>query len=135
MNSVILRAATRLLVTLMLLFSLFLLWRGHNLPGGGFIGGLFAASSFALYGIAFGPDKAREIVRVSPTTLCGAGLLAAVAAGFLGLFASKPFMAGVWGSLGGVKVGSPLLFDIGVYLVVIGFTLGVLLTMEEEERA
>lgn len=136
MNSLILRTGTRLLVTLMLLFSLFLLWRGHNLPGGGFIGGLFAASAFALHAIAFSPAEARQILRVDPRTLCGVGLVAACFAGLIGLGLGDPFMTGKWIELptGGdpLKLGTPLIFDIGVYLVVIGFTLTTLLTIEEE---
>ena len=55
MNSLILNTATRFLVALMLVFSIYLLWRGHNEPGGGFVGGLIAAIGFALYAIAYGP--------------------------------------------------------------------------------
>ena len=78
MSSLILRAATRVLAPMMLMLSLFLLWRGHNLPGGGFIGGLVATSAIALQGIAFGPEAARRTLVLPPAVLAGVGLVAAV---------------------------------------------------------
>ena len=78
-NSPIFRTAARLLMPLLLLFSVFLLLRGHNEPGGGFVGGLVAAAAFALYAIAFGVQRARQALLVKPMTLLGAGLLIALA--------------------------------------------------------
>lgn len=130
--SVILQSATRLLVTLMLLFSLFLLWRGHNLPGGGFIGALVAVSAFALYAIAFGVEAARTMLRMDPRTMIGVGLLFGVVAGFFGLGVGLPYMTGLWVEFGALKLGTPLIFDIGVFLVVIGSTLAVIFSLEEE---
>lgn len=136
MNSLILKTGARFLVPLMVLFSLFLLWRGHNLPGGGFIGGLFAATAFCLYAIAFTPAEARKIVIIDPRSISGLGVLFAITAGLIGLLSGQPFMTGVWLDIptldGPVGVGTPLIFDIGVYLVVIGFTLTTLLTLDEE---
>ena len=74
LNSVILRSATSLLIAVLLLFSVFLLLRGHDLPGGGFIGGLLAASAVALYAIAYGPSAAARLLRVAPQALIGWGL-------------------------------------------------------------
>ena len=81
MNSPIFRTAARLLMPLLLLFSVFLLFRGHNQPGGGFVGGLIAAAAFALYAIAFGVQRARQALLVRPMTLLGAGLLIALVSG------------------------------------------------------
>ena len=81
MNSPIFRTAARLLMPLLLLFSVFLLLRGHNEPGGGFVGGLVAAAAFALYGIAFGVQRARQALLVKPMTLLGVGLLIALLSG------------------------------------------------------
>ena len=74
-NSPIFRTAARLLMPLLLLFSVFLLLRGHNQPGGGFVGGLIAAAAFALYGIALAYSACRQALLVRPMTLLGAGLL------------------------------------------------------------
>jgi multicomponent Na+:H+ antiporter subunit B len=139
MNSLILRTAVRLLVVLLLVFSVFIFFRGHDEPGGGFIGGLIAAGAFALYSVAFGPKKTREMLRVSPRALLGFGLAAGVASGLLALFSGQAFLTGQWGefSFGNLdmKIGSPLLFDIGVYSVVVGFVLAFVLSLDELEGA
>ena len=138
MKSLILSTASRYLLPMLLLFSAFLLLRGHNLPGGGFSGGLVAAAGFTLYGFGVGMREARRLLRVSPATLIGTGLLMALASGAAALLVGEPFMTGQWGSLAvgeteGVKVGTPLLFDVAVFLVVIGSTLAVILTLGEED--
>lgn len=136
MSSVILRTATRFLMPMMLLFSAFLLLRGHNLPGGGFVGGLVAASAFALYAFVFGGDEARRLLYVDPRALIGAGLVIALGSGCVALAGGDAFLTGHWYQLevGGpdkVKLGTPLLFDIGIYLVVLGAALAMVLTMAE----
>lgn len=137
MNSLILKTATRLLFALLLLFSLFLFFRGHNEPGGGFIGGLIGAGAFTLFAVAYGPAKSREILRVQPRLLLGLGLLFAAASGIIAMFTGQPFLTGAWTFpiLFGAELhlGSPLIFDIGVYLVVVGFTLAVIFSLEEEK--
>ena len=137
MDSLILRTATRLIVALMLIFSLFLLWRGHNLPGGGFIGSLVAATAFALYAMACGPAAVRSALRVDPRVIAGLGLLVAMIAGILAAFAGDPFLTGLWSKpeFGGavLPLGTPLLFDIGVYLTVLGAVLSIMLALEERE--
>lgn len=136
-SSVILQTATRLLMTLLLLESVFLLLRGHNEPGGGFIGGLVAASAFVLCALAYDVPTARRALRVDPQRLIGAGLLAAATSAAASLVRGEPFLTGQWGTvrvpgLLRIDVGTPLLFDVGVYLVVIGVTLLIVLTLAEE---
>lgn len=138
MTSLILRTTTRYLTPLLLIFSVFLLWRGHNQPGGGFAGGLVAAATFALLSIAFGAAQARRVLQVEPHVLIGVGLLIALASGVIGMLSGYPFMTGVWGYLqlpgfAPVDVGTPVLFDLGVYLVVIGVTLLIIFSLEEAE--
>jgi multicomponent Na+:H+ antiporter subunit B len=135
MTSLILSTAIRYLFPLLLLFSVFLLLRGHNEPGGGFVGGLVVAAAFALHAIAYGVAAARRTLAIDPRALIGLGLLMAVTGGVLALVAGQPFMTGLWSGqtmpvLG--KVGTPLLFDTGVYLVVIGVTLTIIFTLAEE---
>ena len=137
MSSLILRAATRLLTPLMLMFSLFLLWRGHNLPGGGFIGGLVATAAIALQGIAFGPEAARRTLVLPPAAIAGLGLAAAVTSTLGAAFAGKPFFTGLWlkldmGDGAILPLSTPLLFDIGVYLVVVGGVTALGLALEED---
>lgn len=143
MHSLILQTATRLLTVLMLLFSLFILWRGHNEPGGGFIGGLIAATAFALHGAAFGADAVRRIMVLDPRTIIAAGLLAAILSGLFALFGGgpglEPFMTGRWiityNELGekAFAIGTPVLFDIGVFLVVVGALIAMVLALMEED--
>lgn len=136
-GSLILRASTNVLVTLFLIFSFFLLWRGHNEPGGGFAGGLVAAAGFALFTIAFGPRAARQSLRIDPRMLIGIGMLVALGALLSGFFAGDPFGTGLWiePTIAGseVKLGTPLLFDIGVYLVVVGVTNTLVFALAEED--
>lgn len=133
-HSLILSTAIRYLVPLLLLFSIFLLVRGHNEPGGGFTGGLVAAVAFELYAIAEGTPKVRELLRIKPLELIGVGLAIAVGSGLLSLFIGDPFMTSLWSGelplLG--KIGTPVIFDLGVYLTVIGVVLTVMLSLAEE---
>ena len=133
MNTMILRETTRLLVPLILVFSVFLLLRGHDHPGGGFVGGLVASIAFSLYAFVFGPQAARGILRADPRVVSAAGLAVAIASGFVGSIRNAdPFLTGQWGTLAGLKIGTPVMFDIGVYLVVIGVVLTFVLGIKEQ---
>lgn len=136
MSSLVLAVTTRILVPLLLLFSLLLLLRGHHEPGGGFVGGLVAASSFVLIALAEGTDAARRTMRVDSMPLVAIGLLIALVAGLVGLVSEGGFLTGVWGSsrwpvVG--KPGTPILFEVGVYMVVVGTVTGVLFPLMGEE--
>jgi multicomponent Na+:H+ antiporter subunit B len=96
MKSVILAALSRLIFGLLLLFSLFLLLRGHNLPGGGFVGGLVAASAFVLQAMAEGFAEARHRLILPVRVIMGMGLAVALASGCLGMFYGDPFLTGLW---------------------------------------
>jgi multicomponent Na+:H+ antiporter subunit B len=138
MNSVILRAGTRYLSGLLLLVSVYMLLRGHNEPGGGFIGGLIGATGFVLYTLACGPRDARAALRLAPETIAVAGLGLALLGGLMAALFGEAFFTGQWLFIGGSKeekglpLSSVLLFDIGVYLAVFGAILSLVLTMEEE---
>ena len=135
MTSSILQTAVRFLMPLLLLFAVFLLIRGHNQPGGGFVGGLVVAASFILYSIAFGVDAARRALLVGPSRLLGVGLLAALLSGVPGVVVGQPFMTAVWTTIGAgstaLHVGTPLVFDIGVFLAVIGVVLTIVFTLAD----
>ncbi|MBQ0743997.1 MAG: DUF4040 domain-containing protein [Pseudomonas sp.] len=119
-GSILLRQGMRPLATILLVVSLAILWRGHNLPGGGFIGGLVAATGFTLMVVTFGRGIQRGLARIAPTTIIGLGLACAVGAGLFGLVSASAFMTGFWIEPFGLKLGTPLLFDIGVFLTVFG---------------
>jgi multicomponent Na+:H+ antiporter subunit B len=139
MTSLILRTATRFMLPLLLLFSVFLLVRGHNEPGGGFTGGLVAAAAVALYALAFGVPAARHALPVDPRALTGLGLLVAIGSGVPALLWGRPFLTHkeFWGEVvlpgaGKLDLGTPLLFDLGVYLVVLSVALTIILPLAEE---
>lgn len=131
MNSIILQAGTKLLVGVLLIFSVYMLLRGHNLPGGGFIGGLVGATGFILHAIASGPAEARAALRVPPQSVAICGLGTALAAGLMPVLTGETFFTGQWLYIGDLALSSVLLFDIGVYLVVFGSVLTLVLTLEE----
>jgi multicomponent Na+:H+ antiporter subunit B len=137
MNSLIFQTASLLLQPLLLMFSVFLMLGGHNGPGGGFAGGLMAAAAFALHTIAFDVAAARAALRFEPRRLISVGLAMAVASGLISLLSAKPFMTSSWyalplGNFGKLDLGTPLLFDLGVYLVVCGVTLLIVFSLAEE---
>ncbi|SCX19004.1 Na(+)/H(+) antiporter subunit B [Agrobacterium rosae] len=138
MNTLIFRTIAPVLTSLMLLFSIFVLLRGHNEPGGGFIGGLIAVSALAIYGIAFGVETVRRAIVFHPLSVAGFGLLLATLSGIASVFVGVPFMTGLWiyPSLAGVEVplATVISFDIGVYLVVVGGFTAIALALEEREH-
>lgn len=137
MNTVIFRTVAPYLTSLMVLFSVFILLRGHNEPGGGFIGGLIAASAFAIYGIACGVAPVRRAIYFHPMQLAAFGLFIAALSGLPSIFAGVPFMTGLWtfpvvGDLE-LALSTVLVFDIGVYFVVVGAVTSIALALEERE--
>lgn len=137
MNTIIFRTAAPALAALMLVFSVFVCLRGHNEPGGGFIGGLIAASAIAIYGIAFGVAETRRALRVHPITIAGFGVVLAAVSGFVSLAYEVPFLTGLWwffGIQGGeVALSTPMFFDIGVYAVVMGGVGSIALGLGSDE--
>ena len=122
--SPILSASASLIAGLMGLLALYILLRGHNEPGGGFIGGLVGAGALIVLGFAHGMDRARRALRFHPIALAGAGLLIALLSGLPALLIGQPFLTHLWGEVpfdaGALKVGTTYLFDLGVFLVVVG---------------
>lgn len=137
MNTVIFKTVAPILTALMLVFSVFVLLRGHNEPGGGFIGGLIGASGVAIYGIAMGVHEVRRAIRVDPLALAGAGVVLAIFAGLISLFYDVPFLTGIWATIEiettEVALSTPMFFDIGVYLVVLGTISAIALALEEND--
>jgi multicomponent Na+:H+ antiporter subunit A len=142
--SLILDTVTRGAFPLVLTFSLYLLFVGHNAPGGGFVGGLTAGAAFVLVYVGGGIKRLREVVGLSHLTLLGAGLTLATATGLGSLLLGEPFLTSAilkWHPplLGEVKLVTVLFFDIGVYLIVVGLVLALLTVLgaysDDVERA
>ena len=138
MTSIILRTATRYMFPPLLVFSVYLLLRGHHYPGGGFVGGLIAGSAFALYALAFDVATARKLLRLDPRDITAAGLAVALVSGIPPLLSGNAFLTGTWWKVPvrpGVTIdlGTPVIFDMGVYLVVLGVLLSLVFLLAEEE--
>lgn len=132
MRSSILQTATRYLLPILLLFSVFLLLRGHYYPGGGFVGGLVASIAFVLHSFANGIDASMKLLGRKPLSLLPVGLGIAAFSVVLPMFWGLPPMTGLWfkGTFPIVgSLGTALFFDLGVYLVVIGVVLTILFTI------
>ena len=137
--SLILRTAARFLLPLLLMFSIFLLLRGHNLPGGGFIAGLVASCAFVVYLFAFDVAPVRRMLRLDPRSMVGVGLLLAALSGVPAVFLGDAFFTGLWlvlelPAVGEIKLSTPLVFDIGVYLVVLGSVMAIVMALAEGEE-
>lgn len=138
MNTLIFRTIAPYLTSLMVLFSVFVLLRGHNEPGGGFIGGLIAASAFAIYGIAYGVSPVRRALYFHPMGISAFGLLLSACSGFSSLFFGLPLLTGLWTQISifgqPVDISTVMTFDIGVYLVVVGAITSIALALEERDQ-
>ncbi len=138
-SAFVLAFASPLFFWLLAALSVIVLYRGHNEIGGGFVGGLTAALAFAIVALAHGVDRAREKLRWHPLTLVGSGLLLAVASGLPGLVMHGDYLRHVWidvDVLGvHVKQGTALLFDVGVYLAVLGTVLAFLFGLTREAES
>jgi len=135
----ILDAAVHALFRTVLLFSLVLLLVGHDEPGGGFIAGLVAGGAFMLVFLAGGTPRLREVLHLAPEVLLGLGISVAAAAGSVGWMAGEEFLDAAslalpLGSLGTLKLSTVLLFDGGVYLVVVGLVVALLESLGREEQ-
>jgi multicomponent Na+:H+ antiporter subunit B len=132
----LLPAAVRLVVPALVVFSIYLVLRGHNLPGGGFIGGLVLASALVLR-VMVDPQREPKSDLIS---LAGIGLLVALGSAVMPLLTGRTFFTGLWGgeiwlpAIGKLKLGTPLLFDIGVFLVVTGVAAKMLLVLLAQTR-
>lgn len=129
MNTLIFRTMAPPIAVVMLLFSIIVLLRGHNDPGGGFIAGLIAASAAAIYGMARSVGEVRRLLRFNPIAFAGFGVVLASAVGLISVFAGVPFLTALW--LPGHIFGVPGAFDIGVYFVVFGTITAIALALED----
>ena len=135
MRSLLLVTMVRILMPLILLFSVFVYARGHHEPGGGFVGGLVAAAGVVLWILAVGAAEARRCFPVQPSMIAATGLACAAAAALIPLASGEPMLTSQWWHLhlpGGTdfEFGTTTLFDLGVYLVVVGTVLLFVFTLE-----
>ena len=137
MESIILQIAARHMRPLLVVLSLIVLYRGHNEPGGGFIGGLMFGAAYILYAMAFGVEKTQKSLFFNPINLTATGLFVALLSGIPALLLGDSFMTGEWYTFFAhtafeLKLGTPLLFDVGVYFAVAGMLMLVMFSIMEE---
>lgn len=137
-RSLVLDVGVRAAFHTVLLFSVFLLFAGHNAPGGGFIGGLVAGAAFMLRYVGGGAADVQRVEPLAPEVLLGGGVTVAVCAGIGSLVAGGDFLESGYRQLdlpllGKVSLTSVLVFDVGVYLVVVGLVVGILRSLGREE--
>lgn len=138
MTEIYLRLVDKILTPIIILIAIFLFLRGHDLPGGGFIAGLVAASAIELTILARGAEATRGRYGPWLIPLAGLGLVAAVTAALIGIYGGG-FFRSIWLEFylfgDKIKVGTPQLFDLGVMFVVIGMALTYLLRLSEAAEA
>jgi multisubunit Na+/H+ antiporter MnhB subunit len=137
MQSVILEIAARHFLRILIIVSVLVLYIGHNMPGGGFIGGLILGSAFVIYAMAFGVEETRAVLRFNPLSFISTGLLLALGSGIVAIFSGQTFLTGQWfelfpNSKFALKLGTPLLFDVGVYFTVAGMLTLVVFSIKGE---
>ncbi|HBH49575.1 MAG TPA: Na(+)/H(+) antiporter subunit B [Bacteroidales bacterium] len=137
MNSTLLQIASKYVQWLLILVAVIALFRGHNYPGGGFIGGLLAGLAIVYRGFAFSMSEARKQLPLSPEIIIAIGLFFVVASFMPALFTGSPLMKGEWYKLQlgftELKLGSPFIFDIGVFFTVIGVAISFVFSLNKKE--
>ncbi|MEH1014991.1 Na+/H+ antiporter subunit A [Micromonospora sp. CPCC 206060] len=136
-RSIVFEVVTRLLFHTVVLFSLFLLFSGHNAPGGGFVGGLVAGLALAVRYLAGGRHELQEAAPIGAGTVLGAGLAVSVGTGVLAMLAGHQVLESsridlTLPVIGDFYVVTSIFFDVGVYLVVVGLMLDILRTLGAE---
>ncbi len=134
LHPVILSSLTRLLLPLALLVAIFIFLRGHNLPGGGFIAGLITAVALIMQYLSNGAAWMRSRLPWNMHIVIGLGLLIATLTGLASLIFGYPFLTSTfdhlhWPAVGEFELASAMAFELGVYLVVVGATLLILIRL------
>ncbi|WP_240376525.1 Na(+)/H(+) antiporter subunit B [Bacillus piscicola] len=136
-NDIILQTTTKIVLFIILAFSVFMFFNGHNNPGGGFVGGLMTSSAIVLFMLAFGLETTKRILPFDFKLVAASGLLIAILTGMGSFVFGVPFLSHTFGYftipiLGEMELATATLFDLGVYLVVVGVTLTIIQTIGED---
>ena len=131
-RSLMVDVATRILFPAMIMLSVYFFFAGHNAPGGGFAGGLVASLAFSLRYLAGGREELEEALPIDAGRILGTGLFVSATAVLwpMVLLGEPPLTSHIWDLtlplIGEIHIASALLFDLGVYLIVIGLTMHIL---------
>lgn len=138
-NNMMVQVSIRVISLIIFAFSLYLFLAGHNNPGGGFIGGLMTASAILVLYLAFDMKTIKDVIRFNFTAFIGIGLLLAVGTGIISMLFGFQFLKHFFNTFpipifGEIELTTALLFDLGVYFVVVGAALTIILTIAEDEK-
>lgn len=136
MTELYMRLLDRILTPILLLLAFWLLLRGHNQPGGGFIAGLVVAAAFELRILSRGDEAVRQVLGPFLQPMIGIGLMIALLSAAIGVFSGN-FFYGTWWEISTgpihLDIGTPMTFDIGVFLVVLAVVTSYLLGLSRED--
>lgn len=137
-NDVILQTVSKVVVFVIITFSIYLFFAGHYYPGGGFIGGLMTSAAIVLLLIAFDYKTIQHVIPIDFRKVIAVGLLFAVGTGLIPVFVDLPFLTHfhddyVLPLLGETGLATASLFDLGVYLVVVGITILIIQSIGEND--
>ncbi|MBM7704649.1 Na(+)/H(+) antiporter subunit B [Metabacillus iocasae] len=137
-NDLILQTVTKVVAFIIAIFAVYLFFAGHYTPGGGFVGGLMASAALVLLLLSFDIKTVQEVIPVNFRTIIAIGLLIAVVPGLFSFFFGVPFLTHTFGYfnlpiIGKTALATVTLFEVGVFLVVVGFTMTVIQTIGESE--
>lgn len=137
-NDVMLQTATKVVTFIILMFAVHIFFAGHYTPGGGFVGGLLTTSAIVLLMLAFDIPTVKKVLPINYVVLTAVGLLVAIATASASIIFDVPFFTHAYDYFdlplfGETSLHSALLFDIGVYLVVVGVTMTIIQTIGEDE--
>ena len=137
-NDVMLQTATKVVIFIILMFAVHIFFAGHYTPGGGFVGGLLTASAIVLLMLAFDIETVKKIIPFNYVMMTATGLILALATAGASIFFNVPFFTHAYDYFdlplfGNTSLHSAALFDLGVFLVVVGVTMTIIQTIGEDE--
>ncbi|MHA7966664.1 Na(+)/H(+) antiporter subunit B [Paenibacillus sp. CAU 1782] len=137
-SNVILQTAAKVLVFIIMIYSIYILFAGHNNPGGGFIGGLITASALMLLYLAFDVETVRDIIPVDFKIVGAIGVMLALLTGLASVLFGDNFLFQYYEYvnlplLGKTGLGTAFVFDLGVYMAVVGTTMTIIRSISEDE--
>lgn len=138
-TDVFLHTATKILVYIIMTFSVYVLFAGHHNPGGGFIGGLITASALVLLYIAFDLQSVRDVLPVDFKKLAATGVLISILTGTASFLFDVPFLSQTFAYrelplLGTTELASAVIFDLGVYMTVVGTTMTIITSISGDQK-
>ncbi|KZE36506.1 cation:proton antiporter [Bhargavaea cecembensis] len=137
-SDVIIQTTTKVVFYIIFLFAIHIFFAGHYTPGGGFVGGLLTASAIVLLLLAFDIRTVKKALPINYTVLIATGLVLALGTASASILFNVPFFTHAYDYFtlplfGETSLHSAMLFDLGVYLVVVGATMNIILSIGSDD--